>query len=58
MNILKNETTVERYGKRPPKSRQPLIQSQRKKLSVDYDNSFEEDGRSCLKNSFDMLCTH
>jgi hypothetical protein len=60
---MKGETTVERYGRKPRnKSRMPLLDTPRKRLSLDFYNDeieeFEGNGfQRCYQNCFKMSCT-
>ncbi len=56
---MKGETTVERFSKRPKRARSPLLETPRKKLSIEYSLMLEEgyrENRSCLGNCFSMIC--
>lgn len=59
LNLMKGETTVERYGKKPKRARSPLLETPRKKLSIEYSLMLEEgyrENRSCLGNCLSMIC--
>jgi len=49
---------VERFGKRPKRSRAPLLETPRKKLSIEYSLMLEEgyrENRTCIGNCFSMI---
>ncbi|CDW85825.1 dhhc zinc finger domain containing protein [Stylonychia lemnae] len=58
INFASGETTVERLGKKSKRNRNSLINTPRKKLTIEYSLMEEEinrDRRSCLLNCSDML---
>ena len=56
-NLMRGETTVERYGKKAGKQgKVSVLDTPKKKLNLEY-NIYNEQDRGCLVNCGMMLCS-